>query len=78
MKILIIASLMLAGLTANAERFYYIEGSQVSKGEAVIKSLQDPGIAILAVDVSWKRASKQSANLRKQTDARIKDIPNCD
>lgn len=62
---------------ASAETYYFIDGNQVSKGQATIKSLQEPGTEILQVRVQYVRASQKTASLRKLADAPIKDIPNC-
>jgi len=75
MRILIMAAILLASTLASAETIYFIKGKKVSKGEALITSLQDPKVQVLKVQVNWVQANHQKATLRKVSDATIDSIP---
>lgn len=76
MRKLIIASLILIGpYSASATTKYFIKGKEVSKGQALIQSLQDPRIKVLKVQVNYVQANQVKATLRKVADAPLSDIP---
>ena len=70
-----LSAALIAPSLASATTLYFIDGKQVTKGEALITGLQNPGTKILKVQVNWVRANEQKATLRKLADASLNDIP---
>ena len=75
MRKLIYLMVLSGAITAHAETKYFIQGKEVTKAQAIKTSLDNPQTQVLKVQVNWTMLNPQTANLKKVSDASIKDIP---
>lgn len=76
MKGLLIAGILLAGLSVQAETFYFVNGKKVANSlEASMALKANPKATVLKVQANFVELNSKTGRLKKVQDAKLQDIP---
>ncbi len=76
MRLTLLAALLAAtfSFSALAETYYFVDGKQVSRADAVRATLKDPTLEVLKLSVSYTKLNQSTMRLNKERDASLDDI----
>lgn len=73
-KLLALLLAMSISAVASAETYYFIDGKQLSRADAVRATLKDPTLEVLKLSVSYTKLNQSTMRLNKERDASLDDI----